>query len=163
MITDIQRVERIVFPGIFIDVLMNGVSDQKGDGFTHSMKLLHATVNECLADLDAKGRAKIIRRCERIHVELLGHFVKEEASALKVGLAAYYALRYVTDCDYLVLPDGCPMSEAMDLVLPAIAPAVEIAKMDKSARKAGRKMLEKLQANGYFVDVPIDAQMNEAA
>ncbi len=50
----------------------------------------------------------------------------------------------------MVLPLGSPMSRAMDLMLPALAPTAEIEKLNASAPKRARKALKTLQTLGYF-------------
>lgn len=153
MRTDSQRVEATLLPMLMMDVLLNGAVDPDHPDVGEAKNLLWLATREVIMDMPEQRQRKLMRRTKRTHDTLLASYKEAEARVDKVGLLVFYVLQAVTDCDYMVLPMSSPLSRAMDLMLPALAPTAEIEKLNASARKGARKALKTLQTLGYFEGV----------
>lgn len=151
--TDRQRVEALLIPQMLAAMVMAGVNDTEHPDCIETQRLLAAASNEALRGLEPAKRAQIERRMVRAHLEAVGPFLKDGSRMDKLGMTQLYLLQAILEDDYLVLHEGSALSQALDLILPAISHAMEIERLDASARKQSRKMLQALQAMGYFPGV----------
>ncbi len=70
-----------------------------------------------------------------------------------MGLIAFYWLQTLVSARYFVLQEDAPLMKALDLLLPALEPAANVAKLDASARKQADHFMRRLQELGYFREV----------
>lgn len=150
MITDRQRVEMTLFPMLMMDVLINGVDDPASDEAKQTQNLLWLATRGVIMDLGMREQKKIMRRTKRAHEAVLGEYRDGEASIAKVSLFVFYVIQAVTDCDYLVVPDDAPLRQALDMMMPSLLEAVEVDRINASAKEGARKALKLLQEMGYF-------------
>lgn len=136
-------------------VIYYGVHDHS-EGDTPEIKaLLDQAINEALPVGTDKERFKQRRRGALLVKEVMVKpFMDAEERVSKFGLAVYYMLRNLMEQGLFEIEEGSKAEKAMEAVLNGLAEytTLEFAKMDKSAFKAGRKMLERLQAEGYYRD-----------
>lgn len=152
-VSDRQRVEWILLPMIAQCVIKAGVNDVDHPDAKKAIDLFAQAMLESVQGLPDKKSFSLMRRALRLHEELIKPFRNHESRVDKVGLMLFNIMSWATECDYLVLHDGTPMSLGMDLLLPALQHAANITKLDESARKAAGKMLKTLQEEGYFSGV----------
>lgn len=163
MPTDRQRVELMLPAHMMLGVFLNGV-DEKDEpaAVTLKAKLVAASIMP-VADVMEPARSKLIRRAARAYHEITDGYTKEGATVGKMGLISFHLLRVLLDCEYLVMPGGSPMSDAMDEMLPLLDEAYQEEALDRSARKQARRVLGHLQRLGYYPGVAWPAEMEEAA
>lgn len=148
-LTDRQRVE-ITLPArmLFTLHVCNCYADPDEAVVEKLGKLLVKACTEALDDLPEKAGSKIARRIERIH-EAVTKDMDDQAAA-KVGLTIYYFVKDLIDREVLVLWDGSAFGEAINTMIPMFDYAFDVERMDKSARKQARRLLELLQREGYY-------------
>lgn len=134
-------------------VIYYGVHDHS-EGDTPEIKaLLDNAINEAIPVGTEKDRYKQRRRgAMLVRNVMVKPFMDAEEKVSKFGLAVYYMLRNLMEQGLFVIEEGSSAERAMEAVLNGLAEytTLEYARMDKSAFKAGRRMLERLQAEGYF-------------
>lgn len=134
-------------------VIYYGVHDHS-EGDTPEIKaLLDKAINEAIPVGTEKDRYKQRRRgAMLVRNVMVKPFMEAEEKVSKFGLAVYYMLRNLMEQGLFVIEEGSSAERAMEAVLNGLAEytTLEYARMDKSAFKAGRKMLERLQAEGYY-------------
>lgn len=163
MMNDRQRVERMFFPTMFLNVLESGVNeDKRDDEFHRCVRYLVAANEDTLKGLDDKRKDQLRRRVVRLHDNLTESARKAGARVDKTAMVTLYVLQAVLEDGFLVLDEGSPLSAAIIAIQTAIADAFGEPKLDASARKQARQMLSHLQDEGYFDGVEI-GQMEQAA
>lgn len=147
---DRQRVEAIVFPVWFQTVMVCGVNDQTTEDFKTCFSYFQDAINEGLRGCDERKRMALLRRAARLHNDIMRDDIANDVSVEKIGLSALYALQIVLDADYLVLHEDSALASAIQSVIAGLEHAMARAKLDASARKHGRKLVEHMQRLGYF-------------
>jgi len=131
--------------------------------------------SKCVVTTDAEGEAKLkklrtlltqasVQPLEGLplniamvvgqQIDRLHHQIMEESDQQrgdKVATAIYYFLKELIDSQYLDLWEGSPVAEAASLYLPMIEHVFDEVKLDQSAQKQARRILNKLQERGYYV------------
>lgn len=148
-VSDRQIVEGIIPCNLMISVVLNGADpDQEA---IDCIDLLRQAANEHVAHIHIqKERDKIHRRAERAYQDAARPWSGEGHSVGKFGLIVYYWLRAMLDTGNIDLGETGPFQEAMELLLPGLAPHAEIEALDASAQKQSRKFHERLQSLGYY-------------
>lgn len=152
MLTDRQRVEILLFPLFFANILECGVKD-KDEEYDRCQLYLDEAILEALKGCDDKRVASLKRRAARAHNAITADYIKNKAHVDKIGLVAIYTLQAILDADYLVLDEGSKLSAAIEAIIAALSHAFAEARLDASARKHAGKMLSQLQAMDYFPGV----------
>ncbi len=160
---DRQRVEALLLPQMLLAVLLAGVNDPNAPEAVEAANLLNAAQGEPLRGLVPERAEKLVRRVCRLHLEITAPYRTDGARMDKLGAAVLYMLQRILDADYLVLYEGSNMQRALDLMVPALAHVFDVERLDASAQKAGRRMLEHAQRLGYFEGVPTEIRTNAAA
>lgn len=161
MITDRHRVELMLPAQMMLAVLIAGADAPNHPDAKEARACLKQASDEVVADLSDKQRASLARRVARVHLEITEEHRRIAARVDKVGLIAYYLIKAITDCDYLVIPDGSAMSRGLAYMLRALEPSANIERLDQSAQKASRKMLLHLQRLGYYERVPVGDMLHD--
>ena len=92
--------------------------------------------------------AKINRRAIRILNTIVRPFEEAEASVAKFGLVLFYVLRELVDEGRFTIDDGSALDKFVEMLLSDDGSLVELAnieKVDNSAMKQSRKMMETLR------------------
>lgn len=155
MPTDRQRVEASIPAFLMFDVALSGLDESEGEQVKNLRTYLAIASTECVQDLQEPSRSKILRRSQRIFHEVFDEYRKENMDVAKLGLMAYYLLKAVTDVDYLVIGPESMMQKALDILLPVLGEHAEVQKLDRSAQKQARRVLQRLQGFGYYPGVPL--------
>lgn len=150
---DKARVELLLAPIVFLDVVLNGTAEPDGEEAMATRQLLRSAIEEIVEDLREPQRSKIIRRSRRVYGDAVEPYRREGMEVAKLGLIAFYWLQNLVGQGYFVLPAGCPLERAIEAILPALEPTANVPALDASARKQARKVHERLQAQGYFQGV----------
>lgn len=110
--------------------------------------LLKVASIEPLQQLSGQAALVLSRQIDRVHAQVMEEYDKHRAD--KVAAAIYYFLKELTDTGYLELWEGSPVAEAAALYLPMIEHVFEEVKLDASAQKQARRIIQKLQEKGYY-------------
>lgn len=153
--SDRQRAELMLLPMIAQSVIKCGAAEPDAPDAIEAINHFAAAMQEALVGADEKKRYQLIRRTMRLHHTVTKPYSGEGSRVDKVGLMLYYLTNWAIGCGYLVIGDDTPMAKGMDLLLPGLEHAANIAKLDASAQKAAGKLLASLQAEGYFIGVEI--------
>lgn len=153
MISDKQRVELTLAPMLLLDVIQSGTIDPATPDAVAAKTHLVIATTEVVQDLTPKERDKILRRSRRAFDDATAPYRKAGASVAKMGLIAFYWLQTLVSARYFVLREDAPLMKALDLLLPALEPAANVAKLDSSARKQADHLMRRLQELGYFREV----------
>jgi hypothetical protein len=148
MLTDTQRVEMALPARIMFNVIKSGIKDLQDPDAVKLMGLLKTACFQPFEDLTTKHKHKVIRRTERIYGEAILPFQGERSD--KVGLILFYFLKDLIDRELLILYEGTPFADAMEMTLPMLHHAFDIPELDKSAQKQARRLKETFQKHGYY-------------
>jgi hypothetical protein len=131
-----------------LEIILGGANDKNlPEAKTAQQCFIDAGV-EAVKDLPANEAAKILRRAKRLHEEVLDVFDGQRFD--KIGLVVFFALKAITDCDYVQIGEESAMRKGVELLLDALEPALEVEPIVASARKQARKLLTKFNELGYF-------------
>lgn len=152
MLTDRQRIE-LAFPAeAMLHVVEHG-TDPRDPDVVRVRRLLVGTVDEALAGLVGRDLRKARTRLDRIMRAFLAPIVAIGGRVDVVGLIAWRVLAAVLDADVLVLPEGTPLSDALEEMRPALERAardpVALARVEVEWPAA----LERLRAVGLYAGV----------
>lgn len=144
-----QRVETAV-PArlVFGLAVCNCFSDPDADVVKQLKELLLRACVEPVEGLGPKEGGKVARRIERVCEAAAKEF--DGQPAVKIAMALFYFLEDLLSREVLTLWEGSAFGEAMTLLMPMFEHGFESEKIDASARKQARKLLERLQREGYF-------------
>lgn len=134
-------------------VIYYGVHDQSTGDTPATKALLDSAINEAIPVGMPADRFKArVRAVKVVRNVMAKPFMDNEEYVSKFGLAVYYMLRNLMEQGLFVIKEGSNADKAMSAVLAALSDwtTLEWSKLDKSAFKAGRRMLERLQAEGYY-------------
>jgi hypothetical protein len=105
----------------------------------------------CLEPIEGLPRKHAIilgQQIDRLHNDVMAEYDKTRAD--KVATAVYYILKELTDTGYLELWEGSAMAEAAAIYLPMIEHVFDQERLDDSAQKQARRIMQKLQSKGYY-------------
>lgn len=154
MLNDRQRVELLLFPLLLKSILESGA--RRDAHYETCAQILDGAMIEIIGRLDDQRRKQIMRRTVRVHDDITDVTRKGGARVDKVALTVFYAMQKLLDAGALELDEGSDLSEAIHAIIHAFADAFEEARLDASARKHAAKMIERLQALGYFQPAPVE-------
>jgi hypothetical protein len=123
-------------------------SDPDNADLKRIKSLLMSACIEPLVGLDERAGGKVARRIERITRSVAGEF--DDQPGVKVALSLYYFVKELIDRGILVLWEGSDVGEAINLLVPMFEHGFEVEKQDLSAQKQARKLLDRLQREGYY-------------
>ena len=122
MPTDVQRIE-LAFPAeAMLHVVTHG-ADPKDSAVQRVRRLLLGTVDEAFAGLIGRDLRKLRTRLDRTMRTFLAPIVMVGSRVDVVGVIAWRILAAVLDADVLVLPEGTPLSDALEEMRPALEKA----------------------------------------
>lgn len=110
--------------------------------------LMIAACMDPIDDLPPREGVKVARRIERLVDRLAMDF--DQQPAVKVAMALYYFIEDLLQRERLILWEGSAMGEALSILLPMFEYGFEREQQDASARKQARRLLEKLQKEGFY-------------
>ena len=148
MLNDRQRVELLLFPLLLKSILESGA--RRDAHYEACGQILDGAMIEIIGRLDERRRVQIMRRTVRVHDDITDVARKGGVRVDKAALTVFYALQKLLDAGALELDEGSDLSEAIHAIIHAFADAFEEARLDASARKHAVRMIERLQALGYF-------------
>ena len=156
MPTDLQRME-LAFPAeAMLHVLDHG-ADPADPDVRRVRRLLVGTVDEALAGLPGRDLRKLRTRLDRTMRAFLGPLVTVGGRVDVVGLVAWRVFAVVLEADVLVLPEGTPLSDALEEMRPALESAARDPMAFARAEAEWPAALSRLQAAGLYAGVPADA------
>jgi hypothetical protein len=146
--TDRQRIEQLFFPLVFKSILES--AGQRDAGYDACIRALDAAAATILRREDQKRRAALMRRVMRLHDTATEPDRKGGVSILKIGMTIYYVLQAVLRSGYLELEEGSDLARAISAIIENFDDAFGEKKLDASAQKQARRMMEVLNREGYF-------------
>lgn len=149
MPTDLQRIE-LAWPAEAMLHVVDHGADPRDPDVQRVRRLLLGTVDEALAGLVDRERRKLRTRLDRTMKVFLAPIVAMGGRVDVVGLIAWRVLAAVLEADVLVLPEGTPLSDALEEMRPALERAardpVALARVEMEWPAA----LERLRAVGLY-------------
>lgn len=133
--------------------------------FKQTKDLLVKACDEALDGIYPDNKKmSLLRRIERVHLEMVQPYLKaDNPDPRKIGIIAFYLLQHLLDTEFLVLSDESPFMLALNHMLPALSPwegstpeeEQDYERLNKSAQKQVRRVLQHLQAEGYYKGIPL--------
>lgn len=136
-------------------VVIHGVHDRGSENTKSILLALDNAIIAATPEGVLSERSKIWRRVVKVVTDvMIKPFQEQEEKVAKYGLAVYYLLRNLIDQGRFGVEEGSEVEDAMEAILGGLSEYTtkEHEKLDKSAFKAGRRMLERLQKEGYYTD-----------
>ena len=148
-LSDRQRTELALPAHVMMGVLFAGVEEQDAD-FERCVTLLKTAAREPVDDLDDRKARKIQERVRRLHHDVVRPYSGDGAEVAKFGLIVFFWIKAMVETGYLAFADGSAIDQALRLYVGAIEHKADEAKIVASAQKQARKMIGRLQAQGYY-------------
>ncbi len=151
--SDRQITQELLPVHLFAAVIREGIDDPNGDDARQLMAWLGQSQEEIVAGIIDKKATALVRRA-RAAVELVKKpFVEAQAPVAKFGLCVFYLLDCLRQNGVFGMVDGSSLDKTAEALLSPEGTLTEFAnieKVDVSAQKQARHMLQALQADGYF-------------
>lgn len=148
-LSDRQRTELALPAHVMMGVLFAGV-DKPDTDFENCVSLLKTAACEPVGDLDDRKARKIQERVRRLHHDVVRPYSADGADVAKFGLIVFFWIKAMVETGYLAFADGSAIDQALRLYVGAIEHKAEEPKIVASAQKQARKMIGRLQAQGYY-------------
>lgn len=151
--SDRQIIQDLLPVRLFAIVIAEGIDQPDGDDARTLLGWLAQAQEDVLAGIDPRKAESLLRRARRAVEAAKKPFVDANAAVAKFGLCVFYLLDCLRQNGAFGLVDDSPLDNAVTAILSPDGTVTEYAnipKIDASAQKAARKMLEGLQAEGYF-------------
>ena len=157
MPTDLQRIE-LAFPAeVMLHVVDHG-ADLKDPGVQRVRRLPLGTVDEAFAGTTGRDLRKLRTRLDRTMRAFLAPIVAIGGRVDVVGVVAWRVLAAVLEADVLVLPEGTPLSDALEGMRPALERAARDPVVCARVEVEWPAALRRLQAVGLYGAVTVRAQ-----
>ena len=153
-ITDLQRLE-LAFPAEAMLHVVDHGADPREPDVQRVRRLLVGTVDEALSGLAGHDLRKLGTRLDRTMRAFLAPIVAIGGRVDVVGLIAWRVLAAVLDADILVLPEGTPLSDALEEIRPALEQAAADPVAAARVEVEWSAAVERLQAAGLYEAVPV--------
>lgn len=157
MPTDLQRME-LAFPAEAMLHVVDHGADPADPTVRRVRRLLIGTVDEALAGLAGRDLRKLRTRLDRTLRAFLAPIVAVGGRVDVVGLIAWRVLAAVLEADVLVLPEGTPLSDALEEMRPALESAAQDPAVCARVAAEWPSALARLQAAGLYATVPAQAR-----
>lgn len=151
--SDRQIVEELLPVRLFAVVILEGIDQPEGEDARLLLSWLRNAQEELLAGLSPKKADALIRRTRRAVEVAKRPFVEANAAVAKFGLSIFYLLDCLRRNGVFTMVDDSGLDKAVSAILAPEGTVTELAnkpKVDASAQKNGRHMLQAMQAEGYF-------------
>jgi len=125
-----------------------GMEDQGRRDLERMRALLMRACLEPIEGLPRQMALLLGKQIDRLHNQVMAEY--DQTRADKVAAAVYYILKELTDTGYLELWEGSAMAEAAAIYLPMIEHVFNEERLDDSAQKQARRIIQKLQSKGYY-------------
>ena len=154
MPTDVQRIE-LAFPAeAMLHVVTHG-ADPRDPVVQRVRRLLLGSVDEALAGLTGRDLRKLRTRLDRTMRAFLAPIVTVGSRVDVVGVIAWRILATVLEADILVLPEGTPLSDALEEMRPALEKAAAEPVVHAWVETEWPAALRRLQAVGLYESVTV--------
>ena len=154
MPTDLQRIE-LAFPAeVMVHVVDHG-ADATDPAVLRMRRLLVGVVDEAFSSMADRPRRKLRTRLDRTLRAFLAPIATRGGRVDVVGLIAWRVLAAVLDAEVLVLPEGTPLSDALDVIRPGLERAANDPVAAARAEAEWPAALRRLQAMGLYAGVRI--------
>jgi hypothetical protein len=157
MPTDLQRIE-IAFPAEAMLHVVDHGADPKDPTAQRVRRLLIGTVDEAFAGLVGRDLRKLRTRLDRTMRTFLAPIVAIGGRVDVVGVIAWRVLAAVLEADVLVLPEGTPLSDALEEMRPALESAAADPIVFARVESEWSAALQRLQSAGLYDGVAIRAE-----
>ena len=133
--------------------------------FKQTKGFLIQACDEALAGVfPEKKEMSLLRRIERLHHEIVEPYIKTDSpDPRKIGIMAFYLLQHLVETETLIVPEDSSFGKALEHMLPALSPwegstekeIEDYDRLNKSACKQVRKIIQNLQNQGYYKGIPL--------
>lgn len=151
--SDRTIIEQLLPVRLFSVVIAEGIDQPDGDDAITLLSWLAQAQEDVLIGVEPRKAESLVRRSRRAVEIAKKPFVDSGAAVAKFGLCIFYLLDCLRQNGSFGLVDDSPLDNAVTAILSPEGTVTEFAnipKVDASAQKAARKMLEALQGEGYF-------------
>ena len=153
-VTDLQRLE-LAFPAEAMLHVVDHGADRRDPDVQRVRRLLVGTVDEALSGLAGRDLRKLRTRLDRTMRAFLAPIVAIGGRVDVVGLIAWRVLAAVLDADILVLPEGTPLSDALEEMRSALERAAGDPVAAARVEVEWPAALQRLQAAGLYEAVSV--------
>ena len=154
MPTDVQRIE-LAFPAEAMLHVVTYGADPKDPTVQRVRRLFLGTVDEAFAGLTGRDLRKLRTRLDRTMRGFLAPIVMVGGRVDVVGVIAWRILAAVLDADVLVLPEGTPLSDALEEMRPALERAAADPVVHAWVATEWAVALRRLQVAGLYGAVAV--------
>lgn len=154
--SDRQIVESLLPVRLWAVVIAEGIDKPDGEDAQTLLSWLALAQQEIVAALPPKKAEAIVRRALRMVAAAKEPFVEANAAVAKFGLCVFYLLDCLRRNGRFGLDEESALDKATTAILAPEGTVTEYAnieKVDASAQKQARHMLQTFQAEGYFKGV----------
>ena len=154
MPTDLQRIE-LAFPAEAMLHVVDHGADPKDPAVQRVRRLLLGTVDEAFAGTAGRDLRKLRTRLDRTMRTFLAPIVAIGGRVDVVGVIAWRVLAAVLQADVLVLPEGTPLSDALEEMRLALERAARDPVVFARVEVEWPAALRRLQAAGLYGAVTV--------
>ncbi|RYB01353.1 hypothetical protein [Lichenibacterium ramalinae] len=157
MPTDVQRIE-LAFPAEAMLHVVDHGADPKDPTVQRVRRLIVGTVDEAFAGLTGRDLRKLRTRLDRTMRAFLAPIAAIGGRVDVVGVIAWRILAAVLEANVLVLPEGTPLSDALEVMRPALERAAIDSVVSARVEVEWPAALRRLQADGLYGAVMAQAE-----
>ncbi|TCU34079.1 hypothetical protein [Rhizobium azibense] len=151
--SDRKIVQELLPVRLFAIVIAEGIDQPEGDDARQLLAWLREAQDEILRGIEPIKADALLRRTRRAVEVAKKPFVEAKAAVAKFGLCIFYLLDCLRRNGVFGIVDDSSLDKAITAILAPEGTVTEFAnipKVDSSAQKQARHMLEAMQADGYF-------------
>lgn len=156
--SDRHRVEICLPAQMMLACAIAGISEeeQKKDDFISFKKDLIDAGWEPVEDLDTKKRNGVLRRVLRLHESIPKQIIGDDPGDIpKLALVQFHLIKMILEDGYLQYEEDGAFHRSVLTFMEALQHHAEKEKLNASAIKQAKKLLRRLQDEGYYRGVTI--------
>ena len=157
-LSDRNRIEICLPAQMMLASAIAGIpeAEQKKSDFLSFKKDLIDASSEPVNDLNNRKRSSILRRVLRLHEGIPEEIIGDDMGDIpKLALVQFHLIRIIIEDGYLQYPEDGPFGRAVVTFMEALQHHAEKTKLNISAIKQAKKLLLRLQAEGFYRGVTI--------
>lgn len=157
-LSDRHRVEICLPAQMMLACAIAGISEenQQTDDFKSFKKDLIEAGWEPVADLDTKKQGNVLRRVLRLHESIPKQIIGDDHGNIpKLALVQFHLIRFIIEDGYLQYEEDGIFHRAVLTFMEALQHHAAEERFNASAIKAAKKLLGRLQSEGYYRGVVV--------
>lgn len=157
-LSDRHRVEICLPAQMMLACAIAGISEenQQTDDFKSFKKDLIEAGWEPVEDLDPKKQGNVLRRVLRLHESIPKQIIGDDYGNIpKLALVQFHLIRFIIEDGYLQYEEDGIFHRAVLTFMEALQHHAAEERFNASAIKAAKKLLRRLQSEGYYRGVVV--------